>query len=441
MQQVMKRIILLATIVLSTLASGWGQSGFYHVEGIPSKFSIVKEYLQNQAIAYSQDPTTSGFCLLDFGPMAATYAELPSGLVVNDFEILGNVVYFCGTYSGIPYLGHFKIAGLFGGVDDFYLHRLMISTSGHAIVNPEKLAVYSVGSEYHAVMVGAGRHLFPTGDVDERFVMDVYHDPNLPTQLTGLAVFNDSDPEYFYDIAATDNYVVSIAGKEDGNAHYMRAFDKPTVAGGSIFGSSTGDVYYYSQGDYFPVSKFLICPMSGDDFATVCYSENNSLFGAAISMFHAPLALQNRVILDQGTAATAGCDIKEMAFNPQNSTFSLLQSMVYPISANGASAICQLDAANNASANYITPQKFHSVCPWANDGSVLASGTNPAGLLSLFRHNPTARTCHTETPLRALHLSSQDGESKKRRSPQSVDSQFLTTAPSITTHRIIIDCQ
>lgn len=436
----MKKRILLIVLYLSTFVQGWCQSEIYYVEDFYTRHTIVREYQQKLAVAYSYHPSTSGFCLIDFSSLTATYAELPSSVVVNDLEITGHTAYFCGTYAGIPYLGHFDIPTLFNGSGDFYFHRLAFSPPTYEIVAPEKLALYSVGGETHAVMVGAGRHNYATESLDERFVMDVYHDTPMPGPIAGSAIFNNTTPEHFYDIAVTDNFVVVISGKEDGNAHVMRAFDKPATAGGNIFASTTWHTYYHSQGDYFPVSQFLIAPMRGDKFATVCYSENSGHFGAAISTFQAPLTLLSRVVIDQGVSASAGCSLKEMAFNADKDILALLQDMTYPISATPTSAICQTDQYNNASAHYIPNYSFQSVTRWSNDGSVLASGVRQNGLFTLFWHRPAAEACHIETPLNTLPITSQDFKKDLYWTPQSFRSMYVTAAPTLSTYKIINGC-
>lgn len=218
----MKRPITLIIFIFSTIFAGWSQSRFYHVDSLDSQKSIVREFDSKRAIAYNENSTSRGFCLLDFSTMTATYAELPGRVVVvNDLEIIEDRAYFCGTYSGIPYVGHFKIDELFAGTGDYHLHHLNILDNYHSIENPEKLDLYNAYGEEHVVLVGGALHydLSRTNVTPERFVMDVHHDN--PSQIDGRAVFNESTPDFFYDISATDNFVVTI----DNSSHTDTALD------------------------------------------------------------------------------------------------------------------------------------------------------------------------------------------------------------------------
>ena len=438
----MKKNILLIVLFLSTFVQGWCQGEFYYVENLVSKQSIVRQHNGKKAIVYTTDYAEQGFCLMDFSTMTATYAKLPSRVVVNDFEILGDRVYFCGTYGVFPYLGHFNISGLFGGTDDFHLHHLDCSDPFYKITDPEKLDVYNSNGADHVVMVGGALHYDASGSnaISERFVMDVHH--TLSNWIGGNAVFNEASADYFYDIVATDNYVITIEGKEPGgNAHYMRAFDKPTTTTVDIFSSATWHTCYHSQGDYFPSSNFLLTRMSGDQFATVCYSENQGQFGAAISVFQAPWTLLHRGIIDQGTSATTGCRLKEIVYNPVTNAISLLQDMAYPFSTANVSTICQIDAGNNASAHYNDSYVLHSLCNWTNDGSVMATGTNMIGWLSAFRHGTAENSCHFLAGLTPLPLRSKDGLSEAYWPTVAIIGRCVISSPTITTHTIINKCR
>ena len=428
---------LAAAVLLCGMAAAQGT--VYGVAGLQSTRSILRQLDAQQAVIYTTDGNSSAFCLADFSTMTLTHAELPSNADVQDFEILNGLVYFCGIYANHPYIGHFDIAQLFGGTGDYYFCGLFPAPTSGQITYPHKLDVFTAAGENHVVVVGESQSSAAAGLIPTTFVMDFVTNLN-GTYISAQFVQDSGNVDHFDDVAVTDDYVVTIENKTDGNAHYMRLYDRPVAAGQNIFSTSLWNTYYYSQGIYFPESDFLVRHLSGNTFATVCHTNSYGQHGAAYSVYDGSNLLF-RYYTPQGTALGTGWKLNELSYNQYSQALSLLQDMDLPSTGSLESAVCQTDPANSTWAYHIDGMVLNSICPWDTDGSMMTSGSNGLGELMLWHQTASVGDCEAKEQLAAVSLPDGDQKSDTGYIPESISHSYIQVAPFVTSYSIAVECQ
>ena len=148
-------------------------------------------------------------------------------IVVSDFKVFDDTVYFCGkrltnqgNYIGV--IGRFDIASFIsGGNADYDL------TDINATSNLTSLIVYRKPASHVIYVVAIGLQDNILGNILGRYVF-MYYDSY--TGVTNYRVRRPSTPtvtsiEYLQDIALTDNHVVTVSRLYPDNAFIVRTFD------------------------------------------------------------------------------------------------------------------------------------------------------------------------------------------------------------------------
>ena len=174
--------------------------------------SIIRAW-GNQFVIYAEDNYGQGVFHLLTGTTGGSQvftANLPSLLYVYDFKILGDNVYFVGVRDTSTIVGVFNITSLFyynGGYD---LCELQAYSKYPNLYSPKALLrteVYFYDGIVHIVAVGSQ-------SVNGVYTTAVF---DIPYPYTGVYKAVSSDVGYsegvFYDLALTDNYIVSVAHK------------------------------------------------------------------------------------------------------------------------------------------------------------------------------------------------------------------------------------
>lgn len=233
-----------------------------------SDISLVRHIDDHRAIIYNNYYSKyNTFSLFEFGtPNIYQIMYIDDlNLLVNDFEIFDNVVYFCGiTNRNNPHamFGYFQITSSFDG--DIYIDSVPQLTMF------KKLDVFSVGEEVHVVMTASTRS-YTDAFVDVRYVT------TNSWQYT-VATVNDYNLT-FDDVAVTDTTVVftSHAFIDNYFHQYMYGFTdihyfpKPPAAGMSLFYNTSNNDFgrLYNK----PTGSVLISRKHGDDFDLATPSE------------------------------------------------------------------------------------------------------------------------------------------------------------------------
>jgi len=265
----MKRIIQLLIIAITLLLSipSRAQISSIIAEATPrfSTDSGIVRYWKD-SIFISCNKTLSGeyvFSLIEGNSASIIQvSNAPNNFEsVEDFQILDEYVFFCGT--GSPYgskvsiIGRFKIASLYSGIAQYEV--LTLSTNNNLF----RLVVYD-NNRPHIVAIG---HI-PSFGLEKGVLIECYYD-NSTNDFTGIQHYYSSNTyPIFDDIIVTDNYVVIVA---DYRHLCLYRCPKNNIAAGM----TNNEYHYYTSYTRQP-ERATATAMSGDTIATSCPAINTN---------------------------------------------------------------------------------------------------------------------------------------------------------------------
>ena len=190
----------------------------------------VRPYGENFLIALSKMPNVNHYCFEAWqdGQTSVIRGFLNAAdIVVSDFKVFDDTVYFCGKrltnqgiYTGV--IGRFDIASFISGGNASYDLIDINNTS-----NLTSLIAYRKPASHVIYVVAIGLQDNIIGNILGRYVF-MYYDSY--TGVTNYRVRRPSTPtvtsiEYLQDIALTDNRVVTASRLYPDNAFIVRTFD------------------------------------------------------------------------------------------------------------------------------------------------------------------------------------------------------------------------
>ena len=194
--------------------------------------SITRRYGEN-IVVYNRNQDSSVFNVITVidGEFADLYTiELDTSVWVNDFEMLGDELYFCGTHRA-NIIGDKKVCiGKITFESDWQtanrtvtFYDVPILCSYADISDALRIAVCTVGNVSHIFFVADG--IISANQLPARGIVELV----IPTGSTVIwnAYISTDGVEYFNDVAVTDNYVITVAKKNGSSGIYMRRFSKP----------------------------------------------------------------------------------------------------------------------------------------------------------------------------------------------------------------------
>lgn len=190
----------------------------------------VRPYGENFLIALSKMPNVDHYCFEAWqdGQTSVIRGFLNAAdIVVSDFKVFDDTVYFCGkrltnqgNYIGV--IGRFDIASFISGGNAYY-----DLTDINATSNLTSLIAYRKPASHVIYVVAIGLQDNIIGNILGRYVF-MYYDSH--TGITNYEVRRPSTPtvtsiEYLQDIALTDNHVVTASRLYPDNTLIVRTFD------------------------------------------------------------------------------------------------------------------------------------------------------------------------------------------------------------------------
>jgi len=345
-------------------------------------------------------------------------------LGVNDFEIAGEDVYFCGNNGTGPIAGFFDIPTLFSAATGMYYSNLgtlcnssFMTTSQERITDLMKLAVQSCSDGRHIYMVGKADYIPSSGPiVDNRCFVDMRW-----FGMTGICCFVQEQTSVYYydDVTITDNYVEVVGHKHGSSGYYNTSFPKPSSVANPVFPSMTfyTTAYYYAGGGGCyandPNRPVMSAHLFGDYYAMVNYSDicQSGVFpndrGTVLSIFGGSPNCHHRYYIPQGYDDTANWEYKDLRYNEKTGKLYLLQDMSKPVSYTLNSVICEFDidgtGAVTSSRAYYEPNVFYLSLDQCESyiGAVTVGGISPLR----FWHHTTGSFCVVEKEFHVIELS------------------------------------
>ena len=190
----------------------------------------VRPYGENFLIALSKKPNVDHYCFEAWqdGQTSVIRGFLNAAdIVVSDFKVFDDTVYFCGKrltnqgiYTGV--IGRFDIASFISGGNASYDLIDINNTT-----NLTSLIAYRKPSSYGIFVVAIGLQENTIGNVLGRYVFMWYdsHTGVTNYQVQYAIPPNLTSIEYLQDIALTDNRVVTASRLYPDNAFIVRTFD------------------------------------------------------------------------------------------------------------------------------------------------------------------------------------------------------------------------
>lgn len=260
-------------VFLSSSLSAFGQEYIRRsYETILCDTSIVRHIGHDSVLVYNKINQTSSFMIVTPSMTTVIPTWYWESIYVNDFEVEGKWVYFCGYQLN----GNVKKA-IFGR---FILSRFGDNMLSYEILDTctellkldhytytEEMAPYVIYSEKHLVMIGTtGKRPDVLVDVD---LGGLVPGSPMPPILGDALHASTDETEYFDDVAVTDNHVViSTRRKMEGIPIIdFWQFDFPPYAGSCIL---PFNVTHYCFGSPVAGSKVILEHPQGDEFAAVC---------------------------------------------------------------------------------------------------------------------------------------------------------------------------
>lgn len=272
----MKKKNCLFLLLLSAGLATHAQSGWLVTTPLPDdiKYTIIRQYQDDQSVIYISTATDCYFAWSDNQTMVNLFS-IDCGYVVNDFEIYGDTVCFCGHYNGTPtygLVGWFCIPDLLASTDGFHLFYYQFETAAYGssvstsfVVNFNDLTVFK-GEDpglLHVALVGETKD-------NESCVVELkgVFQTNTWSYTSGT-----SHPHAgtLTQVVETDNYIAvgGIGLSIDQVSTVHRAFYKNNMFASPCLGDW---LYRYTGGQYptctYPVGSFKMTAMDGDTVAT-----------------------------------------------------------------------------------------------------------------------------------------------------------------------------
>lgn len=194
--------------------------------------SITRRYGEN-IVVYNRNQDSSVFNVITVidGEFADLYTiELDTSVWINDFEMLGDELYFCGTHR-TNIIGDKKVCiGKITFESDWQttnrtvtFYDVPILCSYADISDALRIAVCTVGNVSHIFFVADG--IISANQLPARGIVELVIPTGSP--VIWNAYISTDGVEYFNDVAVTDNYVITVAKKNGSEGIYMRRFNKP----------------------------------------------------------------------------------------------------------------------------------------------------------------------------------------------------------------------
>lgn len=371
-------VFILFAFVLCTV-NAQPAAGLRHSDTFSGKESIVRQWHNGIAIAYSQESSTQGNFIYDAGDSALVYADMYPNCRVYDFEIREDTVYFCGKFENgsniFGFFGFFDINDLFFNGGSMYGTYLNMSQNqifydlNLKPTAPSRMDVFVHQDQTHIAAIGDCLLQGNSTDIDGSSVYDVYYDG---TDWHCKAYYHKPGMEYYTDIVATGNYIVAVAKGEVQNKCYIRLFEK-----GSDFLSSASAQYMTDVADDTPVGRVIVDALEGDNFAVANFYTNSSEAGVTLKKLHVTTTLPYTALtssihvpLNISSTINTNWKLRDIRYNDGLAKLALLLDMDYPVHTTVKSTILETDipylTTSNIAASWLDNIVFYGIDQWNN---------------------------------------------------------------------------
>ncbi len=342
-KKVLKNLHFAFMAVLTALPLGSvAQSAIYSFNYMESEFAIIRSYKDNVDIDFSFYLSRMGFNYIDRN--SGNVYHVPFDYPVNDIEILGDTLYFCGSYDyGNAMYGFFKISDVFfnnGDINYCIAHIPFFLDNTYSVIGSlSRLEVKkTLSGEIHMLMVGSGywydeniwhygSHYYYPG-----VIMDALIDNS---GLSNVVYTMDTTNSIHYDdVALTDDFAVVTATMDNSisqKTHNIFYYNHPALVNENYFSCYNYPVTnnilvnrrYNNISDFYLYAHIIpVIGMEADSFATAVdgfgMEEGD---GMVVSIYDAPTNPPVERFVLPGIMG-----VKEMAYNKTMQTLYIINS-------------------------------------------------------------------------------------------------------------------
>ena len=316
--------------------------GIYEAN-LATENSIVRVWPSNdrEVIIYNETSSgNGGFLLYTIGSSIAKHIDLPKGISVRDFEIMGDEVWFCGEYNDPNFssgscgaVGTFNIPNTFTG-NNVINYRTLTTAVGVQgdnvfVTSLARLDLFWYGGFTVMAMVGDS-YIYDELTMPRSTVVSAFFSPGGLGSgwWTVCALLDKDSTALFTDIAALDNVVTAVGTAVDGTKLKAKTFYKDLFFPNHPVVSHFGD----SIACFDPIGKALIIHTIYDEAAVV------QLDVKAYTLLHifdfasgnAIPTFMTRITDDPQSIYAAPWDMQEVRYNLTSDTINVLEYGVLP---------------------------------------------------------------------------------------------------------------
>lgn len=299
-----------------------------------SEHLIIRNYKDDIEITYNVICADISFDYVNRNAMTTRSVSLPSNIVVNDFAVYHDSVFFCGMesvgYNRYAIYGYFDINSVFfsssGSIQYFRLDYTPYDTNACVIGSLLKIDVKRCASgDLHMVMTGSGL-VYNANTRNQKnayyytgMVVDAWIEPS--TANVFKYSLNTDSSYVCDDVTLIDNYAV-VAARGANGMHNVFFYKEPIIPSQSYFDSwtatSTANVplWQADPATLLATDRIHITKMKQNMFATVC---STSLPGnQVVSFFSNPWNPPVRFVLPYND------HIREIVYNKVKESLFIL---------------------------------------------------------------------------------------------------------------------
>lgn len=309
----------------------------WKIPGLVNTETIVRRWNLQYAVGYAKDPRgTNLFFLWDYNNIMPSSSlktiPLPSGLVVHDFRILNDMVYFCGEDASQGIVGFFDLSTISfpGGTTINYVELTPIS--GPYVTCAKRMDVFTYGGIKHIAFVGDLLSTSSGVPITTTTVGDVYWDG---TDWYVDYYVTNGDMIYT-DIAASSGYVVAAAKEKNTSDCYVQVFNLSNdILTTPLIVTPFNTSFMYKLTGSTPVGEVRVEDISPTEFAVAFHYDDQGVVGTEVKQViidpsvpavDAPLTLKTP--LGASAYYTSACSVKQLCYNLITRRLFLLQDAV-----------------------------------------------------------------------------------------------------------------
>ena len=219
----MKKIALFLILCIAHVAATDAQNTlFLETPNAPTgnTVNLVRTYKANDSyVSYHEPGNVNVFLLFNQGSFCRS-AKLPQGLIIRDFQILNDTLFFCGLKGKNGVFGYMPMPAFYMPTDTIWYDTVPYINPGYLT----KIEVYTDPSDDHTVAVMRGNTLTPSGITQSTYLIiakidgtyvDYYPYTQQQIEITGFDV--------------TDNYIVASAVDISNSEIYLGKIQKSNL--------------------------------------------------------------------------------------------------------------------------------------------------------------------------------------------------------------------